>query len=320
MTTILLVDHSQVDRRLAVRRLESKPGWSVVTASSPEQGLEILEHLPCDLLIVSPAHCFEGSTILMRRARDIDPDFPVIILSDRNDETRDVAKLCLQSQAYVCKNEINEVLVNEVESVLHRERARHIELNLMRRRISHRQEFAVENDTRFVSVIVGQLLDAVSVVCDDSAARMKMGIAIEEALLNAMIHGNLEVSSELRQLEDDSYQKLIAARRRNPVYGDRKVTVSVDVNRDRVQFSVADEGPGFDVESLPDPSREDRLNIPSGRGIMMMRTLMDEVTFSNRGNKVVMTMWLASPELAATDLDESDVEQVANNSLASVPA
>ncbi len=320
MTTILLVDHSQVDRRLAVRRLESKLSWSVVTASSPEQGLEILEHLPCDLLIVSPAHCFEGSTILMRRARDIDPEFPVIILSDRIDETRDVAKLCLQSQAYVCKSEINEVLVNEVESVLNQERARQIEMKLMRRRISHRQEFAVENDTRFVSAIVEQLLDAVSVVCVESASRMKIGIAVEEALLNAMIHGNLEVSSELREREDDSYQKLIAARRRNPLYGDRKVTVGVDVNRERVQFSIEDEGPGFDVVNLPDPSREDRLNVPSGRGIMMMRTLMDEVVFSDQGNKVVLTMWLASPALATTELDESDDEQVADESMSSVPA
>jgi anti-sigma regulatory factor (Ser/Thr protein kinase) len=215
---------------------------------------------------------------------------------DRADETSGIARLCLHAQAYVCKHEINEVLVEEVESVLRAERARQLELNLQRRRISHKQEFAVENDTKFVPVLVGQLLNAVGVVCSDSAARMKMGIALEEALLNAMIHGNLEVSSELRHRDDDSFQKLIATRQRNPIYGERKVTVGVDVSRDRVEFTIADEGPGFDVEGLPDPSREDRIAVPTGRGIMMMRTLMDEVSFNEEGNKVTLTMWIAPRE------------------------
>lgn len=319
MTTILLVDHSQVDRQLAVRRLESKPNWSVVTAPSPEQGLEILEHLPCDLLIISPVHCFEGSTILMRRARDIDAEFPVIILSERNGETCDVARLCLHAQAYVCKSDLNDRLVSEVESVLHHERARQIEQNLLKRRISFRQEFAVENDTRYVSLLVDQLLAAVGIVCTDSAARMKMGIALEEALINAMIHGNLEVSSELRLQEDGSYEKLIAARRRNPFYGDRKVTVGVDVNYERVQFTVEDEGPGFDMNHLPDPSSDERICVPSGRGILMMRTLMDEVVYNSRGNRVELTMWLSSRAPASQD-DSADVGQHSDRSLTSVLA
>lgn len=314
MTTILLVDHSQVDRRLATRRLETRPAWTVVTASTPEQGLEILSHLPCDLLIVSPAHCFEGATILIRRARDLDPEFPVIILSDRADETCGIARLCLHSQAYVCKNEINEILVEEVEGVLRHERARQLALNLLRRRISHRQEFAVENDTKFVPALVEQLLDAVGVVCTDSAARMKMGIALEEALLNAMIHGNLEVSSELRHRDDDSFQTLIAARQRNPLYGDRKVTVGVDVSSERVQFTIADEGPGFNVEGLPDPTREDRIVVPTGRGIMMMRTLMDDVSYNSEGNKVTLTMWLSPRDSSYSHsrdaVNEVDLEMV----------
>lgn len=317
MTTILLVDHSQVDRRLAGRRLESRPTWSVVTASTPEQGLEILEHLPCDLLIVSPAHCFEGATILIRRARDLDPEFPVIILSDRADETCDIARLCLNAQAYVCKTEINEILVDEVEGVLRRERARQLELSLLKRRIRHRQEFAVENDSKYVPVLVGQLLDAVGVVCADSAARMKMGIALEEALLNAMIHGNLEVSSELRQREDESFQKLIAARQRNPNYGDRRVTVGVDVSDERIEFTIADEGPGFDVEGLPDPTREDRISVPTGRGIMMMRTLMDEVSFNSEGNKVTLTMWLSPP---VSSNARSRVAELIEETLEMIPA
>ena len=131
-----------------------------------------------------------------------------------------------------------------------------------------------------------------------------------------VIHGNLEVSSELREREDDSYQKLIATRRRNPLYGDRRVTVGVDVNPERVQFMIEDQGPGFDIESLPDPIREDRISVPSGRGILMMRTLMDEVTFNDRGNRVVLTMWLTPPDMA--EIDEARESRVADESYSTV--
>ena len=55
-----------------------------------------------------------------------------------------------------------------------------------------------------------------------------------------------------------------------------------------LEYVVKDEGPGFDPTILPDPTNAENLLNVSGRGITLMRTFMDEVTFNDRGNEVTM--------------------------------
>jgi anti-sigma regulatory factor (Ser/Thr protein kinase) len=116
--------------------------------------------------------------------------------------------------------------------------------------------------------------------------RLYVGVALEEALLNAVIHGNLEVSSALREADDDSFERLVEKRQAEGHYSSRLVTVQMDCNRSCMRVQVEDEGPGFDVARLPDPRSPDRMDLQSGRGVLMMRSFMDHVEYSGRGNKV----------------------------------
>jgi len=88
-------------------------------------------------------------------------------------------------------------------------------------------------------------------------------LALEEALVNAMKHGN-------------------------GFDPDRSVYVWYRASRDRVEIRVADEGCGFDPGGVPDPTADENLERPCGRGIMLMRCYMDEVAFSPKGNEVSM--------------------------------
>jgi serine/threonine-protein kinase RsbW len=54
-------------------------------------------------------------------------------------------------------------------------------------------------------------------------------------------------------------------------------------------ISVEDQGEGFDPENLPDPTDEDRLELPSGRGVLLIRAYMSEVEYNDRGNRLTMT-------------------------------
>ena len=58
---------------------------------------------------------------------------------------------------------------------------------------------------------------------------------------------------------------------------------------DVVQYRVVDEGSGFDISSVPDPLHPDCLLKVSGRGLLLLRTFMDDVTFNDVGNDVTMT-------------------------------
>lgn len=88
-------------------------------------------------------------------------------------------------------------------------------------------------------------------------------VAFEEALRNAMIHGN-------------------------KLQPDKKVKVEIEITPEEVTISVGDEGEGFDVSRLPDPTVEENLLKESGRGVYLIRYLMDEVRYENGGRRVVM--------------------------------
>jgi anti-sigma regulatory factor (Ser/Thr protein kinase) len=152
-----------------------------------------------------------------------------------------------------------------------------------------RRQLVLGNDPNSVMGIVAQLCDdllALS-VCDTPAAG-HVGIALEEALLNAIYHGNLEISSELKENGDEPFHALARERRGLVPYCSRAVRIVSSVTPQGATFVIADEGPGFDVAGLPDPTDPENLLRPSGRGILLMRAFMDDVRYNATGNRVTM--------------------------------
>jgi hypothetical protein len=113
-----------------------------------------------------------------------------------------------------------------------------------------------------------------------------VGVALEEALVNALYHGNLEVGSELRGEDDDAYYALVNQRLQQAPYKDRRIFVDALYNREEAVFTIRDEGPGFDPRKLPDPHDPDGLERASGRGLLLMRAFLDDVSYNEIGNQV----------------------------------
>jgi anti-sigma regulatory factor (Ser/Thr protein kinase) len=118
--------------------------------------------------------------------------------------------------------------------------------------------------------------------------------------VNAIFHGNLEVSSALRELDGGKpYHDLAERRRQEAPYGDRRVRVTAVQRREEVRYHIADEGPGFDPSALPDPTDVSQLERVSGRGLLLIRTFMDEVAHNARGNEITLVKRLRPPPLSA---------------------
>lgn len=95
----------------------------------------------------------------------------------------------------------------------------------------------------------------------DQECRFAIKLALEEALANAVKHGNKEDTS-------------------------KHIVVRYDINDERAIIIVRDEGEGFIPEDIPDPTTPDRLSQPSGRGIMLISAYMDEVCYCDQGREV----------------------------------
>jgi anti-sigma regulatory factor (Ser/Thr protein kinase) len=160
--------------------------------------------------------------------------------------------------------------------------------------------FALASDAALIPSLISYVQSLVCSIglCDDSTV-IRVCIALEEALRNAMFHGNLELTSEQRESESGEYQQLIQYRSVHLPYAARKLHVTVRVTPDQGKFVVRDEGPGFDPSKLPDPTDPENLERVSGRGLLLMRTFMDEVSFNATGNEV--TMIKRNPQSAAQE-------------------
>jgi anti-sigma regulatory factor (Ser/Thr protein kinase) len=125
------------------------------------------------------------------------------------------------------------------------------------------------------------------------AQSSRLLIALHEALSNAVVHGNLEISSELKERGDSAFAEALAARAADPRFADRTVEVAAAYDGTRCRWTLTDQGKGFDVDRvLSCAASDDPERLPaSGRGILMMRAFLDDVRWEAGGRRVILTLY-----------------------------
>lgn len=126
---------------------------------------------------------------------------------------------------------------------------------------------AIANDSHLLKELSREITDELRSFGAQEELIFDIRVAIEEALRNAMIHGN--------KLDPE-----------------KKVKVEAEVSGGQVKICVEDEGSGFDPRRVPDPTNEENILKTSGRGVYMMNHLMDDVNYENGGRRVVMVKCL----------------------------
>ncbi len=289
MPTILIVDDAATDRRLAGAFLKKDDKLSIEYAVHGLDALEMLSTIKADLVVTDLMMPEMDGLELVAAVRDQYPLIPVILMTSLGSEEIAVRALQQGAASYVPKSTLVSDLLDTVHRVLSVSSQRRSEARMMKCITYAKATFELENDTDLIPPLVGYLQESITQldVCGE-AERVRVGVALEEALTNALYHGNLEVRSELREDESDAYYSLARERTSLPPYADRRIRVETDLSRDEAVFVIRDEGPGFDPSMLPDPTDPVNLEKLSGRGVLLMRTFMDEVTFNEAGNQVTM--------------------------------
>ena len=286
MACILVVDDSAADRELAGALLE-RASWSVLYAEHGRDALAQLRARAVDLVLTDVVMPELDGLAFVEHAREDHPLVPVVLMTARGSE--EVAARALEAGAasYVPKKLLVRDLVEVVQRILDVFRERKSDTRLL----GHLQAatFVLENDPDLISSLVGYLTGVLrgSGRFDESGCH-RLSTALDEALTNAYYHGNLEVRSEIREHDPRAYRALAKERRLVEPYRDRRIHLDMSLASDAVRFVIRDEGRGFDVTGVGDPTRPEQLERPTGRGIFLMKTFLDDVRYNATGNQVTL--------------------------------
>lgn len=127
----------------------------------------------------------------------------------------------------------------------------------------HDFEISFPSDTAKGQEVQERIISAMDAYSFSDKDVFGMRLALEEALVNAIKHGNSMDSN-------------------------KEVHVTCQVDDIQTRITIRDEGTGFDPGDVPDPTDEDNLEKPGGRGIMLMKAFMTEVSYSDDGNEVLL--------------------------------
>lgn len=290
MPRILIVDDEEVDRELARRSLSTIDGLETVDARNGEEALALLaEGGSYDLILTDLRMPRLDGLELVKRLSAADGAAPVVLMTSKGSERIAVRALEAGAADYVPKRAMKAELRRVVERVIEIAEARR------RRRVAvfclekRETSFLLVNDPALISPLSAWFQDGLDHLgFGNESIRAHVGIALMEAVANAMIHGNLEVSSELRRKDPGGYEKLIEERRKAKPWSDRRVRLIAREKAADLEYVVEDEGKGFDRSALPEQDSPETLLDVAGRGIYLIRTFMDEVAFNDRGNRITM--------------------------------
>lgn len=294
MPRVLVVDDSAVDRRFVGGLLAKGGRYQVEFAEDGAQALAAMRKEAPDLIVTDLQMPNRNGLELVAAVRMHHPGVPIILMTGHGSEALAVEALQRGASGYVPKPQLGELLLDSVDEALSMSRAD----RTYERLISCLQKctfaFELDNDPALIDPLVDLVQQMVAGMrLTDATGRFRIGAALKEALLNAVYRGNLEISFQQMQalrvsLVEGKGEDLVQQRRKIEPYSHRKVVVDVVIDIHEAHFVIRDQGPGFDPKSLPPAGQPGSLDPEAGRGLVLMRAFMDEVSFSKRGNEVTM--------------------------------
>jgi len=258
---IVATDAAFLDRVL--REVEAVPAGATRynNLDALTQALTRLERITLAfVLLVEP----RGADLDIHALRRLRLDFPQIVIMSLLETCDQQTSLRLHSigaQAILLPPFERIDLAREIASALPNvpNFKRHPDLM---RRSTVRMDFLIPSDLSYVIGInyqISSLLKEFGFPPQDT--RVNIPLACDEAITNAILHGNHSSA-------------------------DKKVSIQLYVSTNRFRMRVRDEGDGFDVATVDDPTRGEALMRPSGRGVYLMRNIMDLVEYKEGGRVV----------------------------------
>lgn len=289
MARIIIAEDSAAQAQAIQIMLQAR-GFQVEIYPDGAQALRAVEHNPPDLVLTDLDMPHMDGLELVEAIKLSRPQVPVVLMTAFGSEEIAMKALAGGAASYVPKRVLNQDLIETVDGVLTVGQPERDLRRLSQFLERYEVDFTIDNDPILAPAVVAHIQRALAGVnFADENELLRIGVALEQAIHNAMLHGNLELSSqELNnsyQLDDGGrgYQELLDRRRAEVPYRDRKVRISVAISSHDAVCTVQDEGAGFSP-----PTNSNGGADGANRGLKLMASFMDEIKFNPQGNQITL--------------------------------
>lgn len=210
-------------------------------------------------------------------------DFNVKLKSKIDTETQDM------------KVRLELIKTNESDELLGKATI-HQEDSLIKYFISEKQQFEIGNYLTTAEEISHRLVRNVAKYLPKEEIPV-LRISLREIIINAIEHGNLNITFEekTQAMMEDRYLTFIAERQNDELYRNRKVKIEYLLKEDQVVYKITDEGSGFDHSHISQKQEEASSELLAhGRGISMAANFFDQVIYNKKGNQVMLVKKIAA--------------------------
>ncbi len=287
---ILLIDDEIAFTDKLSNRL-SKKGFDVSTADDGMKGLEIFMNAPeeFDVVLTDIKMPFMDGIEFLNQIRKHDYDTPVVIMSGYDDMSQSIQALRLGAFDYLTKPIRLEQLystLNKLDSI--RQTSRKV-IQLIPF-IEGDLQITIPSKQSYVESVIAYIQQQIDPYCRANGINLfNISLSLQEALSNAILHGNLEIPSHMKEDSWETFEKIRNEREQSEPYCRRNVIIHYHIHPERMVFEIQDEGNGFDRSGLPDLDDPGTL-VSSGRGLLYIMTFMDKVEWNEKGNIIRMSL------------------------------
>ena len=280
---ILIVDDEEAVRTVLANFM-SREGFESDCAASGDEAIRLLETRRYDFVITDLMMPGDDGLELLQRIRAMNSDVPVAIMTGFGTLDRTIEALRRGAVDFIEKpfdfNHISQLLYKVFER--------------QRREAGYSEALALLVSGTFVlpndPVVLESAARLATKRLEGTHSHDGVYLALIECLTNAMEHGNLEIGQEekINAVSAGALDELKRSRLADPALGNRKIFLTMEARDDSLRFTVRDEGKGFDYRNLPDPTEAENLFNASGRGVLLVRCYMDEVSWNDKGNEITI--------------------------------
>ncbi len=286
--TVLIVDPCRNTQAQILDHVQSR-GFSVISAQDATVALSTIELVRPDIVLTDSFYPDGAGLTLTKTIRSRHMPCPVIVMGEHRSEQTVIHALRAGAVDFLQKPIGVEELANALQ------RARNLLLpDLWNTPGVMHSSYAltIDSDPGHIPGVVSWLIRATAASLSDTTQLHLRG-TLQELLLNAIEHGNLELSYQVKQkaIEQDRLSQLVQERLAQPLLAQRTVTIEVNCHRQKgiLEYQITDQGKGFQWKTLLHRATEAcNAADTSGRGIFLARSFFPQLHYNDRGNTVTV--------------------------------